>query len=353
MFPVQYPIVQAPMYGVTSPEMVAAAANSGCLGCLPLGDLPFADARELIAKTKALTSRPFCVNFFANRIPEITPEIRQKYNKVQGLLEMLASGSGLEVTIPSIDSLNLTSYRDQLPAVLEAQIPVVSFTFGIPDAETIAKLKSAGTLIIGTCTSLDDGMAFIDAGADALCVQGIEAGGHRGAFEDKTANTFGLISLLNKVSSAAGGDHPIIAAGGVCNRSILDGLKSAGADAVQLGSILLLTDESLLADFEKQKLREAKESDLVLTRSFSGRYAQGLRNKFIETLDAHGDQYILPYPFQNKITAPLRRAAKQAENLDFVSIWTGQSLSFPDSPSTAKILQSVVIWDNPPEEIYM
>ncbi|GAO42703.1 putative monooxygenase [Flavihumibacter petaseus NBRC 106054] len=335
---IEHPVVQAPMYGVTTPEMVTAASNTGCLGSLPLGDLPAEKCREIIRTTKQLSGRPFATNLFVNEVPELTIELREKYALTKLFIEGLAKQYDMEVALPGIDELEIGTYHDQIDAVLDSDCKIVSFTFGNLDKPAIRKFKSNNVVLIGTCTSVAEAVLLEQSGIDVICVQGIEAGGHRGAFGSDYIPQIGGLSLLAQVSGTV--KVPLIYAGGIYNAKTFQAAKALGAQAVQVGSMLIGSAESALKDFEKQRLTTVKETDIVLTRSFSGRYARGIKNFFTESLD--NSDYILPYPYQNKLTGELRKLAKARANVDFVSIWLGQSITGYSRRSTSEILTGLI-----------
>lgn len=334
---VEYPIIQAPMFGVTTPAMVAAAGNANCLGTLALGDLPAEKCIELIRATKQLTKSNFAVNLFVNDIPALTGELREKYNATKVFIENLASEHHLKVHLPTIEEIQTTSYHDQIDAVIAEKCRVVSFTFGNLDEESISKLKNNGSILIGTCTSVNEAIILEKSGIDIVCVQGLEAGGHRGSFTSDDIPEIGGLALLPKVYDSV--TRPIIYAGGIYNAKTLLATQILGAQGFQLGSILLGSSESALGEFEKQRLRDVDEKDIVLTKSFSGRYARGIKNAFIRNVE---EEHILPYPYQNKLTGELRRVAKANNNSEFVSIWTGQSNNGYSGKSTAEIMENLI-----------
>lgn len=133
---------------------------------------------------------------------------------------------------------------------------------------------------------------------------------------------------------------PLIYAGGIYNAKTLAAAKELGAEGFQIGSFLLASQESALQDFEKERLKNVKEKDIVLTESFSGRYARGIRNRFIEAIE--NSEYILPYPYQNKLTGEMRRIAKTAKNGEFVNLWVGQSIVDYSELSTQNILEKLI-----------
>lgn len=335
---VRYPIVQAPMFGVTTPQMVAAAAQADALGSLPLADLPADQCIAAIRATKALTSKPFAVNIFVNAIPPLSTELRTQYEQTKQYVSQLAEQYGLEVELPNIDQIELTDYREQVDAMIAEGCKIVSFIFGNLDAKSIQKLKDHDTVLIGTCTSVNEAIQLEQAGIDLICVQGIEAGGHRGSFEDHDIPQIGGLSLLAQVGEQV--KTPLIYAGGIYNAKTLHAAKILGAQGFQIGSLLLGTKESALQEFEKQRLRQASESDIMLTKSFSGRYARGLKNTFIQAMENSG--IILPYPYQNKLTGELRKIAKAHHNADFVNIWAGQSMHDYPSTSTTELIRQLI-----------
>jgi nitronate monooxygenase len=210
-----YPIIQAPMFGVTTPEMVAAATKAGCLGSLPLGDLPADKCVEQIHKTKQLSKNYFAVNIFVNEIPSLTDPIKTQYAKTKAFIEQLALQHNLTVKLPAVDEIKFNSYQEQVDSIIGEGCKIMSFTFGIPDKASIEKLKNSGTILIGTCTSVAEAVLLQRSGIDIICVQGIEAGGHRGAFAGNYPLMIGGLSLFAKVYEAV--NVPLIYAGGLYN----------------------------------------------------------------------------------------------------------------------------------------
>ncbi|AZA61051.1 NAD(P)H-dependent flavin oxidoreductase [Chryseobacterium indoltheticum] len=335
---VKYPIIQAPMFGVSTPEMVEAAAKAECLGSLALADLSAEKSVELIRKTKSLTNRPFAVNIFVHQIPEITDELKQQYSKTKRHLENLAQENNMEAHLPELESFKINSYNEQIDAIIDENCKILSFTFGNIDHQSIQKLKENGTVLIGTCTSVEEALALEKSGIDIICVQGIEAGGHRGSFVSENIPQIGGFSLLSQVYDSV--KVPLIYAGGIYNAKTLAAAKQLGAQGFQIGSLLLASQESALKEFEKGRLKNINEKDIILTKSFSGRYARGIKNKFIETIE--NSEYILPYPYQNKLTGEMRRIARTVKNDEFVNLWVGQSIVNYSELSTQVILEKLI-----------
>ncbi|WP_428229347.1 NAD(P)H-dependent flavin oxidoreductase [Flavobacterium sp.] len=335
---IQYPLIQSPMFGVTTPQMTAASSNAGCLGSLPLADLSPENCIKLINDTQKLTDQPFAVNIFVNEVPEIDDKLTQQYFKAKTFIEHLANENGLHVALPELNTLKITDYHDQIEAIISQKCKILSFIFGCIDDQSIALLKKNNIFLIGTCTCVEEAKILSEKEIDIICVQGIEAGGHRGSFKaDKVAQIGGL-SLLSQVAEKV--KNPLIYAGGIYNAKTLLAAKTLGAAGVQVGSLLLGATESALKPFEKNHLKRVKEEDIMLTKSFSGRYARGIKNKFIEIIEH--SEYVLPYPYQNKLTHELRKAAKEKELADFVGIWLGQSINGFSDKSTTELLKGLI-----------
>ncbi|MDR6371969.1 nitronate monooxygenase [Chryseobacterium bernardetii] len=335
---IEYPVIQAPMFGVSTVQMTVAASKTGCLGSLALADLSADQSVELIRETKKLTDKPFAANIFVHQIPEVTDGLKEKYIKTKQFLEQLARENEIDVKLPELEKISINGYHEQVDAIIEENCKILSFTFGNLDEQSIQKLKENDVTLIGTCTSVNEALQLEKSGIDIICVQGIEAGGHRGSFEAENILQIGGISLLSQVY-----DHvsvPLIYAGGIYDAKTLKAVKDLGAQGFQVGNLLLASQESALQPFEKERLKKVREEDIILTKSFSGRYARGIKNQFIEAVE--NSEYILPYPYQNKLTNALRKAAKSLQNPEFVSIWLGQSIHHYSELSTEEILRNLI-----------
>lgn len=337
---IQYPIVQAPMLGAASPEMVAAAAATGCLGNLPLGDLPATTCLDKIKKVKTLTDKAFSVNLFLHKIPPATPQLQKQYEHAAQALQQFAKENGIEVNIPAFQAVNPNNTKEQIDVVLSEKIPIVSFTFGNLDADSIALLKAHNVVLIGTCTSLEEAIVLEKTGSDIICLQGFEAGGHRGSFltDDNHVPKIGGFSLLSLIKGNI--NRPIIYAGGIYNASTLLAAKTLGAEGFQIGSALLCSEESELKPFEKARLQKVQQTEIVLINSFTGKYARGISNTFVRHFE--NSAALLPYPYQNILTRSFRNIARENQNADLVNIWVGQSVHEYSFSSTKNILEELI-----------
>lgn len=317
---ITYPIIQAPMLGVTSPEMVAAVSNEGGLGSLPVGGLSPEVTCQLIQKTKSLTNKPFAVNLFAHSVPSYQDEDMMAMRQ---LLLQLAVKKGYQLDVADLTGFQFYTYHDQLNILIQEKISIVSFTFGCLDTPSIELLKGNGCTLIGTATCVDEALFLQQEGIDMIAVQGIEGGGHRGTFlDDLPLPQVGLFSLLPQIKAAV--SLPIIAAGGIYSPQTIRAAFELGANAIQVGTPFIGTDESAAIPSYKNRLKEAKDTDTALTRSFSGRWARGIRNELMTEIELAGIS-IPPYPFQNSLTVKLRKLAQQADDSDYTNLWAGQS----------------------------
>jgi len=338
LFQTDYPIVQAPMLGVTTPAMVAAAADSGCLGSLAVGGLSPQRTAELIRSTRALTARPFAVNLFVYEIPPATEATEAA--KMQTWLRHLAAEHGLAYDDKPVSAFSHYSYREQLPVLAAEGITQVSFTFGMMDDEALDFCRKQGMVLTGTATSVAEAQALEAKGIDVIVAQGIEAGGHRGAFlEPERLPEVGSFALIPLIADAV--RCPVIAAGGIKDGRTLRAAMMLGAAGFQIGSALVASDESLAVPAYKQVLQAAKDTDSCLTRAFSGRWARGLRNTFMEQLDQAG-LTVPAYPYQNSLTTAFRAAAQQKDDARWFNLWAGQSAGGAELLPAATILQRII-----------
>lgn len=325
------------MLGVTTPAMVAAAANSGILGSLPVGGLSPERVSQLIRETKQKTIRPFAVNLFAHS-PAQTFDVAE-FNLMQNFLAGLCSVYHIPYERQAPESFRFYYYQDQIKILIQEAVPVVSFTFGLLNAEIINKFKQNGTKLIGTATTVNEAVALANAGVDMICVQGIEAGGHRGTFLDGNLPQVGLISLLPQIADQV--DVPLIAAGGIYNKRTMQAAFALGASAVQVGSLFIVADESAASEAYKTEVLAAQDNSTVLTKTFSGRWARGIENEFMRAVQA-SNLTIPYYTYQNALTSAMRQYAQQHNIKDFIAMWAGQAAGNSKRGNTEQIVSRLI-----------
>ena len=316
------PIIQAPMAGVSTPALAAAVSNAGGLGSLGLGATDAAGARQAIAQTRTLTSRPFGVNVFCH-VPATDDPARQAR-----WLEYLAPSFAEFGAQPpaSLREIYTSFVADDamLEALLAERPAVVSFHFGLPDADRIAALRQAGICLMASATSPDEAAQIAAAGLDAIIAQGIEAGGHRGIFHpdghDEQLGTLALTRLL-----AARFDLPIVAAGGIMDGAGIAAVLALGAQAAQLGTAFVSCAESSADARYREALLAPGPVSTVSTRAISGRPARGIANR-LTALGTSPDCPPTPdYPITYDAGKALHAAAKAQGSADFAAQWAGQA----------------------------
>ena len=278
---IEYPVVQGAMLGVSTPQMAAAVSNAGGLGSLAVGGLSPEKTRQLIRETKQYTTKNFAVNLFAHDIPK---EINiQNFNKMQEFMQVFCLANHLPFEFKKAEEMQFYGYQDQVDILIEENIPVVSFTFGILNEAVIAALKINNSLLIGTATSVQEAIALEQSGVDIITAQGIEAGGHRGSFlNPDQLPQIGSVSLIPLVVNAI--HIPVLAAGGISDSRAMKAALLLGASGVQVGSLFITADESLAAEAYKNAVINSTDADTIITRAFSGRWARGIKNAFMEAV---------------------------------------------------------------------
>ncbi|KWU21027.1 NAD(P)H-dependent flavin oxidoreductase [Burkholderia cenocepacia] len=317
-FGLRLPLVQAPMVGATTTAMVAAASNAGALGSLGAGALAPERIDAEVAAIRAATDRPFAINLFV--LPDEAAPDAATVARALAAIDPLNAKLGLPPgTAPARYA---PDFRAQLDALVALRVPVASFTFGVLDAADVARLKAAGTYVIGTATHVAEGLAWQAAGADAISAQGAEAGGHRGTFIGAADDALiGTLALVPQLVDATG--LPVLAAGGIMDGRGIAAALALGAQAAQLGTAFLTCAESAIAADWKARLLASADTSTQVTRAITGRHARGLQNMLMARLGEHVAD-APPYPVQNALTQPLRQAAARANDGDYLSLWAGQ-----------------------------
>jgi nitronate monooxygenase len=316
------PIVLAPLAGGPStPQLAASVSGAGGLGFLGAGYKAPDAVRADIAALRELTDAPFGLNLFA------PPSAAGDAAAVARYARSLAAEGALGDPRHDDDA-----WEAKLALAIEERVPVMSFTFGCPEAIVIAALKDAGIATWVTVTTPDEAVAAAAAGADALVVQGLEAGGHRGSFDDAAPGTIGLLVLLQLVAAAV--DLPLVATGGLMTGRAIAAALVAGADAAALGTAFLLTPEAGTSPAHRQALRAG--ADTTLTRAFTGRTARGLVNRFLREHDADAPS---AYPELHHLTAPLRAAARERGDAEAINLWAGQGHPLATEEPAAELVR--------------
>ncbi len=308
------PVVQAPMAGGPStPALAAAVSDAGGLGFLAAGYQTPEAVLAGITATRELTRRPFGVNLFAPPSGPADPGTVRRY---ADRLRVQAADLGVALGDPRFDD---DYYQQKVELLVQERLAVVSFTFGCPAPSTVQRLQQVETSVWVTVTDPQEAQQAATAGADALVVQGVEAGGHRGSFIDSDSHEdYGILALLSLVSAQV--NLPLVAAGGIATGPALAAVLAAGARAAAIGTAFLRCPEAGTTAPHRDALTEPRRTGL--TRAFSGRLARGLVNTFQAE---HTAAAPIAYPELHHLTTPLRAHARETGDAEQLNLWAGQA----------------------------
>lgn len=325
------PVLAAPMAGGPStPDLVAAVSAAGGLGFLAAGYLAADTVAGQVEAVRAMASGPCGLNLFVVEPFEPAHEAVEAYRRS---LEPEAARLGVPLGEARWDD---DRWQAKLDLVHDLRPEVVSFTFGCPDADVLRSLGGVGVLTSVTVTSVAEARVAADRGAGSLTVQGPEAGGHRGVWDPEAQpDDRPLAGLVAAVVDAV--ELPVVAAGGLHDPAGVRSALAAGAIAVQAGTAYLLATEAGTNPAHRTALHDPALSETAVTRAFTGRWARGLRNRFVgEHADAPA-----AYPHLHHLTAPLRRAAVTAGDTDVAHLWAGTGHAHVREASAAEITRSL------------
>lgn len=326
----KYPMIQAPMAGITTPEMVLASLEAGILGSIGAGYMSADKTREFIRAIKKRSNKPFMINLFAHEMPQIVQ------HEITIAKQALSTANIDDQVKRDQISLSLNNYSEQLEVVLEEGVAICSFTFGLPTITQIRQLKERGIAVIVTVTSPEEVRVANELDVDAICLQGAEAGGHRGSFIEP----YQYIPLSDLVEYARElTDKPLIAAGGIATKQQITNYLEAGVQAVMLGTVFLVSEESSAVSAYKEAVLQAQVDTTVLTKSFSGKPARGIRNSFIKKMEMLP---VAPFPYQNDLTQGIRARSSANHSADNLSLWAGKSLYLAKSGTIKEIVESLM-----------
>jgi nitronate monooxygenase len=319
---IEHPIIQAPMAGVQGSALTVAVSNAGALGSLPCAMLSADVMRKELETITARTTKPYNVNFFCHTTPTPEPEreaawraaLSPYYAEFQIDPAHIAAGPGRNpFNAAAADVLS-----DFKPAV-------VSFRFGLPSAELLTRVRSWGSKIISSATTVAEARWLEAQGVDAIIAQGLEAGGHRGLFlSDDLTTQMGTFALLPQIVRAV--NVPVIAAGGIADAQGVQAALTLGAAGVQIGTAYLLCPEATTSTVHRAALQSDAARHTALTNLFTGRPARGIVNRVMRELGAI-NAAAPAFPLATSAIAPLRAQAEGLGSGDFSPLWSGQNVS--------------------------
>lgn len=328
------PLIQAPMAGAQGHALAAAACEAGGLGSLPCAMLDGDGIRREIAALRAKTGRAFNLNFFCHVPPE--PDAAREAAFVAALAPLYAEfGVDAARIVPGAGR---RPFDADAAALIEVLRPaVVSFHFGLPPPELVARVRASGAQVWSSATTLDEGRWLVAHGADAVIAQGLEAGGHRGHFLDHDlTRQSGLFALLPQLVQAL--DVAVIAAGGIADAAGVRAAMALGAAAVQVGTAFLRSDEATIGPLHRAALAGERTAHTALTRLYTGRPARGIVTRLMREVP---DASAPAFPLATAAIAPLRAAAEAAGRDDATPLWCGQNASGCRAGPAAQIVASL------------
>jgi nitronate monooxygenase len=341
----RWPVIQAPMAGVQGHALALAVSRAGGLGSLPCATLAPEALRRELAALRAGTDRPFNVNFFCHHPPVPDPARERAWRAA-----LAPCARELEVDLDVAPAgAGRAPFSAALADLVEPfQPPVVSFHFGLPSPELLARVKGWGAKVLSSATSVEEARWLEAHGADAVIAQGLEAGGHRGHFltDDLEVGTQqGLFALLPQVVSAV--RVPVIAAGGIAGPEGVAAARALGAAAVQVGTAYLLCPEAATSPIHRAALKSPAAGTTALTHVFTGRPARGIVNRAMRELGAlHAP--VPAFPLATAALAPLRAAAEARGSGDFSPLWAGCNTSGCRETGAGDLTRHLASgWDRP------
>ncbi len=332
---IDLPIVLAPMAGNSTPELVAAVSNAGGLGSYGCAMLSREQLIDEAARMKALTNRSFNLNFFCHAPPTVTAEQERAW---RGKLAPYYQEFGVDPNASAAGSRRPFD-QETCDAVLAIGPKIVSFHFGMPDAELVRRLKSAGMVLMSSATTSTEARRLVELGADVIVAQGFEAGGHRGMFLSSDINSqVGTMALVPQVVDAV--DVPVIASGGIADARGVAAALALGAAAVQVGTAYLFSPQAKVSALHRAALRAAADDVTVLTNLFTGRPARGIVNRFIRELGPMSPT-APQFPMAANAVTPLRAQAEQRGSGDFSPLWSGQAAALVHETDAAELTRKL------------
>ncbi|MFC0271063.1 NAD(P)H-dependent flavin oxidoreductase [Metabacillus herbersteinensis] len=330
---IENPIIQAGMAGgATTVDLLVGVSEAGGLATLGAAYMKPEDIRKTIKEVKSRVNKPFAVNLFCTTMDDNLTNLRE----VQSALNSFRQD--LNITYGNSNIKTESLFDEQFQVLLDEKIPIISTAFGHLSTEKMQLAKERGIKVITMVTTVNEAILAEQAGSDVIVAQGSDAGGHRSTFDINTfpnGANIGTFSLVPQVV-----DHvnvPVVAAGGIMDARGIVASLALGAQGVQMGTQFLTCKESGIHPAYKDALLQSNEESTVITKSFSGRPARGIKNKFISEFENLGIEP-LPFPSQNTLTTDIRKAAAKQNNPDYMSLWAGQATRLQKGNISAKQL---------------
>ncbi|MEJ1237389.1 nitronate monooxygenase [Chryseolinea sp. T2] len=337
---IEYPILQGPFGGnLSSVKLVSTVSNLGGLGGYGAYTSTPHEISELFRQIKASTTKPYNINLWVSDSDAVDGTITDEhFNRVKQLFRPYFEEIDAELPVKPVPFK--ARFENQLEVILHEKPPVFSFVFGIPSQDVLEQCRRLGIITAGAATTLDEAIALDAAGVDMIIASGFEAGGHRPSFlasaESSVTGTFVLIQLIKEKVKA-----PVIAAGGIANGKGIAAAFKLGADAVQIGTAFLATDESNAPAIHREMLFSDAAKTTTLSRAFTGRLGRGIANRVTNEM-LHQEINFLPFPLQSHFTSHLRKAAIEKQRWDLIYLWSGQIAPILKHRSASNLMKSLI-----------
>ncbi|MFD0750057.1 NAD(P)H-dependent flavin oxidoreductase [Mucilaginibacter calamicampi] len=337
---IQYPILQGPFGGnLSSVELVATVSNMGGLGGYGAYTLSPQEIVDVDRQIKAATNKPYNINLWVSDTDAIDGTVSdEQFEKTKALSKPYFDEAG--IALPAKPAPFKTRFENQVQVILDVKPKVFSFMFGVPSADILEQSRKRGIVTVGAATTLDEAIYLENAGVDMIIASGFEAGGHRPSFlasaEASTTGTFVLLQLIKEKVKV-----PVIAAGGIANGRGVAAALTLGADAAQIGTAFLATDESNALPIHRQMLFSDAAKYTMLSRAFTGRLGRGITSRIAKDL-LYQKAGHLPFPLQTTFMAPLRKAALEQEKWDMVLFWGGQIAPILKHTKAAELMKALI-----------
>ncbi len=319
---VELPVIQSPMAGVQGSALAVAVCNAGGLGSLPAALLDIDDLRAELTAIRAQTTKPFNVNFFCHAEPRADAHREAAW---RAALAPYFAELGIDPNTippgPKRSPFNLEAAN----ALADFKPAVVSFHFGLPAQDLLARVRAWGAKVLSSATTVDEARWLEARGVDAIIAQGVEAGGHRGMFlSDAVATQVGTLALVPQIADAV--KVPVIAAGGIADARGVQAAIALGASGVQVGTAYLLCPETKSSPVHRAALKTDAARVTALTNVFTGRPARAIVNRVVRELGPISSA-APAFPGAATAIAPLRARAESQGSGDFSPLWAGQNAS--------------------------
>nr|WP_294860789.1 nitronate monooxygenase [uncultured Fluviicola sp.] len=336
---IKYPILQGPFGGgLSTPELVSTVSNLGGLGGYGAYSISPEEIYGIDKRIKKLTDKPYNLNLWVSDTDAKNGSVSdEQFERTKTLFKPYFDELGVELP-PKPDFK--TRFENQVQVILDVRPKVFSFVFGIPSQDILEEARKRGILLVGNATTLDEAIALENAGVDAIVASGFEAGGHRPSFlepaELSTTGSFVLTQLIREKVKL-----PVITAGGIANGKGIAAAFALGADAVQIGTAFLATEESGALPEHRAALFSDAAKQTILTRAYTGRLGRGITTQLAKEVMGN-ETDILPFPLQTAFMSSLRKAALAKDKHELVLFWSGQIAPILKHRKADELIRSLI-----------